>query len=330
VLSSEETEALSLGLKFSFEPSKLNYLSHFLSFERFYRSLSYEQMHNKTNDLMNYLRSTLKQVAFSTFYSFTSCLSTHHKQFLRILKDLALDRKLIVTKPDKGNGVVLLDRDAYVEKMLLILQDTSKFTSCSEDWLTEVFRCEDKVNRFANSLYKDGIMNEHQKKLAYASGSKPGVMYGVPKVHKLGTPLRPILSTVGTYNYQLSKYLINLLSPLAGNVYSVKDSFTFASELGSLRNDNYFMASFDVESLFTNIPIAETIQIILSKVFPKDSDVFNGFNKKQFRKLLELCTRDNIFIFNDRMYKQIDGAPMGGCVSPTLADIFYLFMKLRG
>ena len=53
-----------------------------------------------------------------------------------------------------------------------------------------------------------------------------------------------------------------------------------------------------------------------------DAETYCGFTRAQFKKLLELCTKDNLFVFNDELYRQIDGAPMGGCVSPTLADVF--------
>jgi hypothetical protein len=83
-----------------------------------------------------------------------------------------------------------------------------------------------------------------------------------------------------------------------------------------MRNNNYIMASFDITSLFTNIPIKETIDIILNQIFVKSSELFYGFTKTEFASLLELCTKDNMFLFDGKLYKQIDGAPMGGCVSP--------------
>ena len=82
------------------------------------------------------------------------------------------------------------------------------------------------------------------------------------------------------------------------------------------------MASFDVKSLFTNIPILETCEIILEKLFPETDSMHLGFNKTQFRNMLKNCTQNNLFIFNGNPYLQLDGCPMGGCISPTLANIF--------
>ena len=62
----------------------------------------------------------------------------------------------------------------------------------------------------------------------------------------------------------------------------------------------------DVESLFTNVPVTETITIITDIIF-KDTDVFNGFNKQQFTKLLCLAVQDNVFMFNNKLFKQVDG-----------------------
>ncbi|NJL51450.1 MAG: hypothetical protein HC930_03140 [Hydrococcus sp. SU_1_0] len=144
------------------------------------------------------------------------------------------------------------------------------------------------------------------------TGSKFGVMYGLPKVHKMNTPLRPILSTLGTANYSLSKFLVSLLTPISNNSFSIKDSFDFVKEICSIPNNQYFMASFDIVSLFTNIPVDETIDIVLTKCFNNDVTNFCGFDKKSFRALLENCTKNNVFLFDKQLYSQKDGAPMGG------------------
>ena len=83
------------------------------------------------------------------------------------------------------------------------------------------------------------------------------------KVHKTvinNTPqFRPILSAINTPVDKLAKYLVLNLPPLPVNDYTVKDSFTFAKEIINF-DHNLFMASLDVESLFTNIPVDEAIK----------------------------------------------------------------------
>ena len=82
------------------------------------------------------------------------------------------------------------------------------------------------------------------------------------------------------------------------------------------------MVSFDVESLFTIVPVNETIQLILDKLFPDNDTIFNGFNRQDFKKLLDLAVQDTVFLFNDKAYTQIDGMAMGSPLGPIFAGIF--------
>ena len=107
----------------------------------------------------------------------------------------------------------------------------------------------------------------------YVTGSQPGILYGLPKIHKPNVPLRPILSSIGTAGYALSKFFVPLLKPLTFNQYTVKDSFSFVEEITSIANINSYntMVSFDVQSLFTNIPLVETINIAADKYSSQES-----------------------------------------------------------
>ena len=66
--------------------------------------------------------------------------------------------------------------------------------------------------------------------------------------------------------YKLSKFFVPLLTPLALNEYTVKESFLFAEELVDY-DSNLVMANFDVELLFTNIPLQETIDLFVELLF---------------------------------------------------------------
>ena len=150
-------------------------------------------------------------------------------------------------------------------------------------------------------------------------------MYGLPKIHKDGAPLRPIISAIGTYNYGVAKYLVNILKPLqADDIYMVKDTPEFVNKIAHLTPEvDKYMVSFDVESLFTNIPTEETIEIILNRAFPDDESIwFNGLKRHELKRLLEICTRESHFQFNNHFYDQIDGVAMGSPLGPFFANIF--------
>ena len=142
--------------------------------------------------------------------------------------------------------------------------------------------------------------------------------------------MRPILSAINTHTYKISKYIIPLISNWSKNNYTISDTFTFINEITNTENNNYHMASFDIKSLYTNVPLTETINIIMNLAFSDNNSTFNKYNKFQFKKLLELSLLDTYFIFDKKkLYKQINGLAMGQPVAPTLANIFLCFHEKK-
>ena len=97
-------------------------------------------------------------------------------------------------------------------------------------------------------------------------------MYRLCKIHKgKGAsndlpPFQPILSAIGTCTYNMAKFFVSILKDFTLNEYTVRDSFSFCDEIQE-QDNNLYMASFDIESLFTNIPLDETINICVKNVF---------------------------------------------------------------
>ncbi|XP_066941127.1 uncharacterized protein [Macrobrachium rosenbergii] len=221
-----------------------------------------------------------------------------------ILRNAAKDENLAVPIPDKGKGAVILDRCNCVQEMNAILNDPTKFTKIGDPDLYNTTKPEDKINRFLRTLKQN------------KTGSSYGIMSGLPKIHKEGIPLRRILSSINASRYKLAKLLVPLLQPLTNNRYTLTNSATFKED------PDLFMASFDVESLFTNFPAAEAIDIILNKLFPSDNSLVNHFNKTQLKSLLELAVQDTAFIFDGTLFSQIEGIAMGSPLGPNFAVIF--------
>ena len=89
--------------------------------------------------------------------------------------------------------------------------------------------------------------------------------------------------------------------------------------------NNITMCSFDIVSLYTNIPLEEAISTVADTLFPSNTDKehrVSGFTKNLFVKALELCTKDAVFIFNNCLYMQIDGIAMGNPISASLCNAF--------
>ena len=209
---------------------------------------------------------------------------TIHKQDVQNLRNLSRDESIVICKPDKGRGVVIVNRSDYVSSMLDIISDTSKFELLSFSFDKYTRKIEDKLNNFLHKV-KDQITTScHNIKDLFASGCAPGILYGLPKIHKPDFSskfqFRPIFAAYNNPCYKLSKFLVPLLSPYATNEYTIDNSLSFVNSLKQFNGsaDNLFMASFDIESLYTNIPLTETVEIILNYVFTEPTSLFIGLS----------------------------------------------------
>ena len=79
------------------------------------------------------------------------------------------------------------------------------------------------------------------------------------------------------------------------------------------------MASLDVDSLFTNVPLEETIHICIKEFF-KSNSIIHGLNKKQITEMLSLTTKESFFLFDMAFYTQVDDVAMGSPLGPSLAN----------
>ena len=100
----------------------------------------------------------------------------------------------------------------------------------------------------------------------------------------------------------------------------IKKFQIFAEEICK-QNPNFYMASLDVDSLFTNIPLDETIDICIDSLYKDDGNT-PMIPKDVFRNFLTVATKESFFMFNKKFCKQIDGVAMGSPLGPALANIF--------
>ena len=98
--------------------------------------------------------------------------------------------------------------------------------------------------------------------LRCTSGEIPRI-YGLPKIHKPGNPLRPIVSFLTSPTYNISKHLVKVLGPLVGNTLSsVRNSYEFSEFVRTqVLDEAECLISFDVVSLFTRIPVNLAISV---------------------------------------------------------------------
>ena len=129
--------------------------------------------------------------------------------------------------------------------------------------------------------------------------------------------MRPIISSIGSYNYPLSKYLASKIAQCKQPTSSyIKDSFEFVTTILKIKPDKQSkICSFDVESLYTNVPVNETIEMTLDLMYKPKKITDLPFDRTTAKKLLELAVSSIPFRFLDENYVQVDGVAIGLTIS---------------
>ena len=159
---------------------------------------------------------------------------------------------------------------------------------------------EASLQRFLLKFNQKIILNEVEYDQLYPSGSAPARIYGTPKLHKLSSSdsfpkLHPIVSSIGTFNYNLARFLWDLVSPLVPNDYSCKDNFSFVSQIKNANLSRIFLVSYNLTSPFANIPLQETIAIAINLIFNHNPNL--SITRKELRKLFLFATSQTHFTF---------------------------------
>ena len=245
----------------------------------------------------------------------------------KAFRHLSKNKNIVIQRPSKGNTIVILDKISYISAIEEILNDRTKFSNLDipagreTNYITNL---EKRISSGLKLLKDKEIIDKAAYKNFKPVESRPGVLYGLVKVHKEAKngllPFRPIVLPISKPTYKLAKYLLPFLTPLTQNESTVTDSFRFAEEICK-QNPYLYMASLDLESLFTNIPLDETIDISIDSLY-KDDENSPKIPQDVFRNLLTVAPKESFFMFNNKFYKQIDGVAMGSPLGPALANIF--------
>ena len=306
-LTDDEVEVLNFGLKHGVlsRPKESEMVATM--------EYVWEQIDNNNILKENHMNKQRVQTALRAFtYNYLD-LETKDYQLdrkrINIIQDLR--EKVMILKPDKGQGIVLVNKDDYIRNIECLFSDKTKFQVLDKD---PTLQSLNTVQNYLNTLFNRGEISNDEKKSMRPKFAQIGRAHGLPKTHKKFEnlpPFRPIVDTTNTPYYGIAKFLANLLNPLTLNDFTVKDSFDAANKIQQIPKElfdsGYKFVSFDVISLFTNVPLAKTIDIILKCVYSENL-VTTNLTKRLIKKLLKDACSETVFTFNDKIYKQIDGA----------------------
>jgi len=199
--------------------------------------------------------------------------TTIEKKALKTLKE---DKEILILPADKGRSVVLLDKVEYNAKCETLLSDTS---TCKKEKRDPTAVLTTKVINHLKDLKQSGAISLKLYRDLYTTMAITPKFYCLPKIHKPDIPLRPIVASCGSITYHLAKHVAWLLRPLVGRTkHHIKNSLDLVHKLKELRlTEEESLVSFDVTSLFTNVPVEESIEIIKTRL-ERDNTLPNRTN----------------------------------------------------
>ena len=224
--------------------------------------------------------------------------------------------------------MVVMDREDYNNKSEELLQSSTHKVLTTDP----TTRYKNKLISLVKTIKAEGGIKESTYKRLYPTGAVTPKYYGLPKVHKKGIPLRPIVSSIGSVTYETAKELSRILKLLVGRSPNhIKNNQDLIHSLEEIRlKPEECMMSFDVKALFTSIHIQPALKII-KKLLEEDKNLHHRttMSVKHIYCLLEFCLTNTYFSFQDKLYELKEGAAMGPPISPIVASLFMEDFEIR-
>lgn len=243
--------------------------------------------------------------------------SPNTQLFLRSKRFLKEHPDLLIIKSDKGNVTVAMNKTEYHRLSIDILSDERYYSKLRTDPICTI---QQKANKLVSELKRNNIITKEVASTLTIYNSVAPKFYGLPKIHKPTLSLRPIISSVNSPNVNISQFITNILTnSYVTNDYYIKDSFEFTEFINEKQlPNNYVIISLDVVSLFSNIPL----DLVIKSIQDKWQDISNSCNMTQnkFIDIIKFIFDTTYFQYDNIFYKQILGTPMGGKISPIIAQ----------
>lgn len=308
-LTNDQTKLLSKGMNFSITPKEIP-VKEIVS-----------RVENTVKNLEKAESDNIRAKVSLTLQKAKAPIQNLSKAERLSLKQLREDESIVILPADKGRASVILNKEDYVAKCNQHI-DNGPYKYLKKD-PTECIKREARTK--LQKLKEREIIDQSLYFKLKPTDSPAPRFYGLPKIHKPDIPIRPIVSYVGTPLYKLSKYIASILQHYtkSGNNHS-KNSKEFSEYIRQQTVDeDEIMVSFDVTSLYTNVPIKDTL-LILKDLLNNDQDLKSRTNipPEDVLEITEFLLTKTWFKFNNNFLSQTDGVAMGGPTSSVIAEIY--------
>ncbi len=308
--TNSENSVLAKGLNFSVSPAKIPVEEFIVATEQAAKLLNEVEAEDLRQSIVGELKKAKPP---------PSNISVKER---KALKSLAKNKDILILPADKGKATVVIDAQVYKDKVSEMLSDTKTYERLPKD-PTDTYRR--KLIALLKPLKEQGKLTKQQYDYLYPTSDSTPRLYGSPKIHKEGTPFRPIVDYTGSMGYPTSRFLADIVGPLVGeNDHNVNNSKELAEELGELLvEEGYIFNSHDVIQLFTKTPIEDALEITRDRL--KNDKTLKDRTKLDVEDIIDLLRfvlTTTYFLFDGVLYRQKFGAAMGSPVSPIIANLY--------
>ena len=274
-------------------------------------NLKYE---NVSDDIMNDINvATLKYIK--------SCSNLKPPRHIIMTKRYLKENNLLAIPFDKGTGICVMKKDTYILKLkdILDLEQFEKVIMTRKNGREMCLKEEDRVNSLLHSLHANAKIDDELYKDLKSTGGQLPRLYGLAKVHKQNVPLRPVLSMPGSPYHKVANKVTEWLSVIPEAKINCSTQQTVENLKNVSLEPNEVVISFDVTSLYTNVPVKEAIGNAAEKLYSSNMQS-PPVDKETFIALATISCTDVMMSTHEGTYKQIDGLAMGSPPAPLLAN----------
>ena len=286
----------------------------------------------KLNYHITELSTDLKHTIFKT-------LKSKHKfnlppSEINALRQLKSNTQIVIKKCDKGGGIAVLDKRDYLSKIMSMLNDPKTYTQIEHD---DSILIKNNADSLLKDLAQQGFLNK--RNILYFTNFEPRcpIFYGIPKIHKINNPLRPIVSQINGPTSRINELVDKLLTVAEKNIpHLLQDTTAFLQLIDKHKQcpPNTYLVVMDIVSLYTNIPQDEGINWV-GDYYEETLPLWNSYtisikpvDTKSIKQMMSFILQNCTFSFNSLFFKQNFGTTMGAKFSVKFANI-YMHMWFR-
>ena len=274
--------------------------------------------HCKQNNVSQQL---MTEINVKTLQYIKKCKKLKPSRNIAMTAKYLKEHDLLAVPFDKGVGICVMKRSVYNQKIDAILQlpQFEKWVKPRKNAIHPLLKEEERIVKALKDLRDTGKIDRALYRKCKPRGSQPARLYGLGKVHKTVVPLRPVLSMPGSCYYKTAVQVAEWLSVVDEcKINSSTEKISTMIKSVSLEEDEE-LVSFDVVSLYTNVPVHEAIQRCADLLYCGKYEV-PPVDKETFMELTRMASCDVLMLTHDGYYKQKDGLAMGSPPAPHLAN----------